>query len=413
MFHGLWDHTFDLVYKTVTPKNEVVDVHKKGRELMPPPPSVVGSKAAAKARRNMPEKQTVYVNESKNVRNLEDIPPNERPCFSADGTFDAQEEHDFIPPEGQLQFRQRRSRRPGEHNMHNDFGPTPVPRPGASAQQQSQYQSYSEQLRQQHLSQMPSTPSNRRRWHSQTNPAPPERRQIATHVGSSSEEAFRSQRSQNSRDPYGRPASAGRVDRYRPQSYGGSYNDYDSYDEEYDDRRSSRRDRKSSKSKSRKSRSRSGFRGQLDKRFDKSEKGLTTGALGALAGGLVGHEVGKGALATVAGVVLGGLGANAFEARNERGNENRDKQAYGARRSKSVSDRRSRYDDDDYYRSSRRGGGRGRDYDDDYDSYEEDESPRRIEDRDRERSSKRKSKRREEEASDNEKHFNWNNILKS
>ena len=223
----------------------------------------------------------------------------------------------------------------------------------------------------------------------------------------------RSYSSQNpGRDPYNRPASAGRVDRYRPQSYGGNYDDgYDSYDEYSNERRSSRRDRKSSKSKSRRSRSRSrsGIRGQLDKRFDKSEQGLTAGALGALAGGLVGHEVGKGPLATVAGVFLGGLGANAIEARHERGKE-KDKMAYGSKRSKSTDGRGRGYDDygRDNYRDSR-GGGRNRGGYDDYDSYEEDEvSLQRPKGR-----GNRRERAKDDEKQEMEKHFGWGNTLSS
>ena len=215
--------------------------------------------------------------------------------------------------------------------------------------------------------------------------------------------------SQNSRDPYARSNSAGRVDRYRPQSYqGGSYDDgYDSYDDDYS-RRSSRRDRRSSKSKSRRSRSRSGIRGQLDKRFDKTQDGLTAGALGALAGGLVGHEVGKGPLATVAGVVIGGLGANAFEARQDRQEKpSKDAQAYGGRRSKSIG-HKGEYEEE-YYRKGR--GNRGRDrYDDDDDSYDDDDrSPRRS----RNGPDRKERRRQQEEREEQEKHFGWGNILKA
>lgn len=217
------------------------------------------------------------------------------------------------------------------------------------------------------------------------------------------------------RDPYNRPASAGRVDRYRPQSYqGGSYADsYDDYDDY--DRRSSRRSR-SSKSKSQRSRSRSGIRGQLDKRFDKTEQGLTSGALGALAGGLVGHEVGKGPLATVAGVVLGGLGANAFEAHHERRKSKKDMPPFDGRRAKSTDARGGGYEKDDYYGRSRssRGGGRDRGYDG-YDSYDNDDgsrSPQRL--TGTERKEKRRAQREEDESNEAmERHFNWGNTFRS
>lgn len=52
-------------------------------------------------------------------------------------------------------------------------------------------------------------------------------------------------------------------------------------------------------------------------RFDITERGLGYGAIGATAGGLVGSELGKGILPTLAGAVIGGLGANAFESREK------------------------------------------------------------------------------------------------
>lgn len=52
-------------------------------------------------------------------------------------------------------------------------------------------------------------------------------------------------------------------------------------------------------------------------RFDTSERGLGYGTMGAVAGGLLGNEAGKGGLLpTVAGAVAGGLGANAYESRD-------------------------------------------------------------------------------------------------
>ena len=112
-----------------------------------------------------------------------------------------------------------------------------------------------------------------------------------------------------SRDAY--PQRAASTSGYRSRGY------EDDEDEYYDYRdRDSRRRR--DKSPRRDSRSKSGIRGTIDKNFDKSRDGLTSAGLGALAGGLVGHEVGKGPLATAAGVLLGGLGANAWEARENR-----------------------------------------------------------------------------------------------
>jgi len=91
------------------------------------------------------------------------------------------------------------------------------------------------------------------------------------------------------------------------------------------DRDRDRRGRDKEKKKHRKrqdsqsrSRSKSGVRGMIDRRFEKSERGLTSSAIGAIAGGLIANEIGKGPLATVAGVLLGGLGANAWEAREVR-----------------------------------------------------------------------------------------------
>lgn len=99
----------------------------------------------------------------------------------------------------------------------------------------------------------------------------------------------------------------------------------DSYDDdwEYGNRerhsRRSRRDRTPSRSRSRSApRSKSGIRHKVKENFDGTERGLASGAVGAIAGGFVGHQVGKGPLATVAGVLLGGLGANAWEAREAR-----------------------------------------------------------------------------------------------
>lgn len=52
-------------------------------------------------------------------------------------------------------------------------------------------------------------------------------------------------------------------------------------------------------------------------RFDISERGVGYGTIGALAGGLLGNEVGKGVLPTALGAVLGGLGANVYEGREK------------------------------------------------------------------------------------------------
>lgn len=58
-------------------------------------------------------------------------------------------------------------------------------------------------------------------------------------------------------------------------------------------------------------------RSSIRDRFDTSEKGVGYSTLAALAGGLVGSEVGKGILPTAVGAVLGGLGANAYQGREK------------------------------------------------------------------------------------------------
>lgn len=54
---------------------------------------------------------------------------------------------------------------------------------------------------------------------------------------------------------------------------------------------------------------------RLTKNFDTSQRGVGYGGVGALAGGLVGSEIGKGPIPAVIGAALGGIGANAFGAR--------------------------------------------------------------------------------------------------
>ncbi|KAL9089673.1 MAG: hypothetical protein Q9159_002401 [Coniocarpon cinnabarinum] len=446
MFDGLWDHSFDRVYHYVIPKkNQVVNVHKHGHDLQNAPPSIVGSREASRQRRSGQRGRQLSSATNRSYHDIDDLPPEQRPPPGAQGIYEDEEEDDFITPDGRADYRQHDSQRPGETRLHRDWGPTPINeqgQPAQSSQPPSRAQSVAGDRRGSQAQGQGSDSGRRSRSQSQQSRyVPPEyqynsqqppadqQQRIAnqpygdTAAGAAAGAAsgataykmdnYLPYSSQNSRDAYGRSASAGRVDRYRPQSYGGSYNDNDGYyDDEYDERRNSRRDRQSSKSKSRRSTSRGGLKGKLDKNFDyRSEKGLTAGALGALAGGLVGHEVGKGPMATVAGVVLGGLGANAFEARNENKDRQRDEQAWGSKRSKST-DGHDRY---------RRGGGGGRDdrrddrrrdYDD-YDSYDEDadQSPRR-------RGGGQKSDRRRDRSSNNrdgndDGAWNWNNILKS
>ncbi len=49
-----------------------------------------------------------------------------------------------------------------------------------------------------------------------------------------------------------------------------------------------------------------------------SERGVGYGTIGALAGGLLGSEVGHGIVPTIAGALVGGLGANVFEKRDSK-----------------------------------------------------------------------------------------------
>lgn len=78
------------------------------------------------------------------------------------------------------------------------------------------------------------------------------------------------------------------------------------------------RDEKDDSRSRRKSRNHSRARSSVRDRFDTSDKGLGYGTIGALAGGLMGSEMGRGGvLPTVAGAVIGGLGANAFEGREK------------------------------------------------------------------------------------------------
>ncbi|KAK6440951.1 hypothetical protein LTR95_002821 [Oleoguttula sp. CCFEE 5521] len=97
-----------------------------------------------------------------------------------------------------------------------------------------------------------------------------------------------------------------RVARHRSPSY-------DRYDSRPRRTRSERRrpsDHPSSRTKSRgKSLSR------MKENFDTSQKGLGYGGVGALAGAAIGKDMGKGPLPAAIGAVLGGVGANAFGAR--------------------------------------------------------------------------------------------------
>ena len=61
-----------------------------------------------------------------------------------------------------------------------------------------------------------------------------------------------------------------------------------------------------------------GIKGKIDKNFSRDKEGLTSSALGALAGGLIGHEAGKGLPSAAVGALIGGLGANAWETRESK-----------------------------------------------------------------------------------------------
>ena len=87
---------------------------------------------------------------------------------------------------------------------------------------------------------------------------------------------------------------------------------YDSYDTRTQDRRSRSERRTDDKPKpAGKSKSR------VREAFDTSQRGLGYGAVGAVTGGLVGSEFGKGAIPRAIGATVGALGANAFEAREK------------------------------------------------------------------------------------------------
>ena len=113
--------------------------------------------------------------------------------------------------------------------------------------------------------------------------------------------------------------------RYDRSSQGGRDRDYYGPDDiggnEPERGREGGRSRHKEKHKSR-SRSTSGMRpsikSKIDKTFDATERGLASGALGAVVGGFIGHQCGKSPLATVAGVLIGGFGANAWEAKEHR-----------------------------------------------------------------------------------------------
>ena len=59
--------------------------------------------------------------------------------------------------------------------------------------------------------------------------------------------------------------------------------------------------------------SRSQVRESVEDHVDLNAAGIGASAVGALAGGMLGHEVGHGKMATIGGALLGGIGANLIE----------------------------------------------------------------------------------------------------
>lgn len=163
-----------------------------------------------------------------------------------------------------------------------------------------------------------SYPQQQQPYPASTYQQPSKAAQAYDDVSDSSGSSARRNRERRNGKP--RPSSRGRDrDRDQRKSYASS-RDGDR-DQNRDNRRSraSSRDRKSrASSQGRDGSTRSRARSMLRERFDTSDRGMQYGALGALAGGLVGSEVGKGILPTVAGAVIGGLGANAYEGRDKK-----------------------------------------------------------------------------------------------
>ena len=60
-------------------------------------------------------------------------------------------------------------------------------------------------------------------------------------------------------------------------------------------------------------RSKSQVRESVEDHVDLNASGIGASAVGALAGGFLGHEVGHGKMSTIGGAILGGLGANLIE----------------------------------------------------------------------------------------------------
>ncbi len=111
---------------------------------------------------------------------------------------------------------------------------------------------------------------------------------------------------------------SGQSDSPRYGRYSGILDDSDaSYSRSSSRSRQGRR-RRRSRSSSRSSRSRSGIRDAIKEHFDPNAVGLFPGAVGAMAGGLLGNEVGHGKLAALAGAVIGGVGGTAWGKRRNK-----------------------------------------------------------------------------------------------
>ncbi|KAI9722519.1 MAG: hypothetical protein M1828_004514 [Chrysothrix sp. TS-e1954] len=168
--------------------------------------------------------------------------------------------------------------------------------------------------------------------------------------------------------PYFPPPPPGEYRRYNPADYQPSRqydDDYDRrdsyaqsgsgrrdrYEEDYDDDRREPRERRSRSKKDERNRSglrgeAAGIKGKVQENLDTTERGLTSAALGAAAGGVIAHHFGKGAIATAAGALIGGVGANAWEARDHRHHE---------RRAEREDAHRRRAKSQDYGNAARRG----------------------------------------------------------
>lgn len=112
--------------------------------------------------------------------------------------------------------------------------------------------------------------------------------------------------------------STSRKQRPRRDDYSPSTDSYDSHSTHQPRRTRSERRPGSDRGPQQQQRGKSGVRGA----FDTSQRGLGYSAVGALAGGLIGSEVGKGPLTKGLGAVVGALGANLFEARERYGDHN-------------------------------------------------------------------------------------------